>query len=354
MTKLWRVDGPTLTKLPSEVLDKESSLEDWLEADVSILDPNLIVIGRQLDIPAIGRLDLLAMDSEGVVSVVELKRHRTPRDIVAQVLDYASWITRQDTPAVYEMAERYWQRKGRSFAAAFSERFGGPPPEPLNTTHNMVIVASALDPASQRIVEYLSQVHNVGINTAFFTIFADGDRRYLAADWLMDQEEVVERIVSRIRAPWSGLWYVNAGESEHRSWEDMRGLGFISAGYGRIYSQPLNRLSVDDTIYVYQKGRGYVGVGIVTGEPMMARDAIFDGLPLLDHRLVQPGLGHDRNDPELAEYIVPVKWLRTVPVNEAKTFDGAFANQHIVCRLRDRPTIEFLEKAFGTAPTDAA
>ena len=330
------------------MLDSENSLEDWLEADISILDPDLILIGRQVDIPSIGRLDLLAMNSDGAISVVELKRHKTPRDIVAQVLDYASWVRRLDTPTVYEIAERYWQRKGKSFSTAFSERFGTAPPEPLNTSHNMVIVASALDPASQRIVEYLSQVHNVGINTAFFTIVADGDRRYLSADWLMDQEEVVERTVSRTRAPWSGLWYVNAGESENRSWEDMRRLGFIAAGHGRIYSQPLFRLSVDDTIYVYQSGRGYVGVGVVSGEPVMARDAVIGGTPLLDQKLLQPGLGHHRDDPDLAEYVVPVAWTRAVPIGEAKTFQGIFANPNIVCRLRDRPTIEFLEKAFAS------
>lgn len=211
----------------------------------------------------------------------------------------------------------------------------------------MVIVASALDPASQRIVEYLSQVHSVGINTAFFTIFADGERRYLSADWLMDQEEVVERTASRTRAPWSGLWYVNAGDSETRSWDDMRRYGYIAAGGGRVWSQPLNRLSLDDKIFVYQKGRGYVGAGVVTGPPVMARDAVFSGKPLLEQPLAQPTLGHHKDDAELAEYVVPIAWTKTFPLNEAKTYEGIFANQHIVCRLSDQATIDFLQKEFA-------
>lgn len=308
---------------------------------------NLLVIGRQVETAFGGRIDLLAIDAEGAISVIEMKRHRTPRDIVAQVLDYASWIARLDTPSIFAIADRYWQRKGSSFAAAFDDRFGSRPPEPLNSTHNMVIVASALDPASQRIVEYLSQVHSVGINTAFFTVFADGDRRYLSADWLMDQEEVVERTTSRTRAPWSGLWYVNAGDGESRSWEDMRRYGFIAAGGGRQWSQPLSRLSTDDQIYVYQKGHGYVGAGLVSGTPVMARDAVLNGGPLLDQPLAQPALGHDRDDPEIAEYVVPVTWRKTVPLKDAKTFEGIFANQHIVCRLRDQATIAFLEREFA-------
>lgn len=347
MTRLWKVENRSLVRVTTEPLESENQLEDWLETDISLLGPGLLIIGRQVETSFGGRIDLLAIDADGSISVVELKRHRTPRDIVAQVLDYASWIARLDTPAVFAIADRYWQGKGTRFITAFSDRFGNPPPEPLNSSHNMVIVASSLDPASQRIVEYLSQVHSVGINTAFFTVFADGERRYLSADWLMDQEEVVERTTIRTRAPWSGLWYVNAGDSETRSWEDMRRYGFVAAGGGRSWSQPLSRLSLDDQIFVYQKGRGYVGSGLVTGSPVMARDAILDGKQLLEQPLTQPALGHDRDDVEIAEYVVPVIWTKTFPMEDAKTFDGIFANQHIVCRLRDQATIEFLKEMFA-------
>ena len=347
MTKLWKVERGALVRVDAASLDSENELENWLEEDISLLGANLLVIGRQVDTPFGGRIDLLAIDMDGSVSIIELKRHKTSRDIVAQIMDYASWISKVDTPEIFSIADRYWQRKGKGFPTVFHEKFGIQLPEPLNSAHTMVIVASALDPASQRIVEYLSQTHNVGINTAFFTVFADGENRYLSADWLMDQEEVVERTSSRVRAPWSGFWYVNAGDSETRSWEDMRCYGFIAAGGGRQWSQPLSRLSLDDQIFVYQKGHGYVGAGVVTGPAIMARDAVFDGKPLLDLPLTQPELGHDRNDPEVAEYVVPVNWHKAVPIKEAKSFDGAFANQHIVCRLRDQATLAFLEKEFS-------
>jgi RecB family endonuclease NucS len=35
---------------------------------------------------------VLGLDSEGVLHILELKRDRTPRDVVAQALDYASWV----------------------------------------------------------------------------------------------------------------------------------------------------------------------------------------------------------------------------------------------------------------------
>ncbi len=191
MTKLWSIDGNSLTPMAAERLDAEDRLERWLEADISILDPQLLVIGRQVVTAHQGRIDLVAINGEGSVTVIELKRDRTPRDIVAQVLDYASWVSGLDTPAVHAMAENYLRPKGAGFVETFQRKFGSAPPEPLNATHSMVIVASALDPASQRIVEYLARVHDVGINTAFFTVFRDDQGQYLAADWLMDQDEVV-------------------------------------------------------------------------------------------------------------------------------------------------------------------
>ncbi len=52
------------------------------------------------------------------------------------------------------------------------------------------------------------------------------------------------------------------------------------------------------------------------------------------------------------EYLVAVEWEKTFPLSEAKTFTGAFANQNIVCKLRDTATIEFLQEAFQLDAND--
>ena len=348
MTRLWGIAGQRLQPLPVERLNSEDRLEAWLADDIGILSEGLLLIGRQVTTAHGGRIDLLAISEDGALSIVELKRDKTPRDIVAQVLDYASWVRRLDTPEIHEIAEGFWKSKGWTFVDAFREKFDAFPPEPLNASHSMIIVASVLDPASERIVEYLSQDHNIGINTAFFTIFRDDDRQYLSADWLMDQDEVVERTERKVKAPWTGFKYVNAGESEQRAWADMRRYGFIAAGHGPRWSRQLiERLVMDDKIYAYQKGAGYVGLGKIIGEAVMAKDLVIDGIPLLERKLSQPGLQHDRDDPELAEYVVPVQWSKTFDVAKAKTFPGAFASQHVVCKLSDPATLAFLEKEFG-------
>jgi hypothetical protein len=44
--------------------------------------------------------------------------------------------------------------------------------------------------------------------------------------------------------------------------------------------------------------------------------------------------------------VVGVRWLKTFPVEHAKTFHGIFTNPSVVCKLRDTKTIEFLKQQF--------
>ena len=88
---LWRL-GDKPERVTYSTIDAESRLETVLTDDLTIIDPNLLLIGRQVA-TAYGKfIDLLALDSEGNLIVIELKRNRTPREVVAQLLDYGSWV----------------------------------------------------------------------------------------------------------------------------------------------------------------------------------------------------------------------------------------------------------------------
>ena len=80
---------------------------DWLADDISVLDPNLLVIGRQVRTSFGGAVDLLCMDGDGNLVVVELKRGRTPRDVTSQALEYSSWVKDLDFDEVTRIADSY-------------------------------------------------------------------------------------------------------------------------------------------------------------------------------------------------------------------------------------------------------
>jgi len=91
--RLWKIENLSqLKSLRRSKLDLEERLEGLLHGDVSVLSDDLLVIGRQTQTGFGGYIDLLCLDRNGDVVIVELKRDKTPRDITAQVLDYASWV----------------------------------------------------------------------------------------------------------------------------------------------------------------------------------------------------------------------------------------------------------------------
>jgi len=72
----------------------EETLEAWLEqnSESIVEDGALLIIGRQVTTNLGCSIDLLALDREGNTAIVELKRGKTPRETVAQALEYASWV----------------------------------------------------------------------------------------------------------------------------------------------------------------------------------------------------------------------------------------------------------------------
>ena len=345
--KLWQVQGKDLQEIHRERLDDEQRLEDWVVKDPSILGIDVLLIGRQVTAANNARIDLLAIDSDGNLVVLELKRGKTPRDVIAQALDYASWVK----DLTYDQIELITQEfTGKSLSQAFSEHYDFPVPQTVNTTHSMVILASELDDSSERIVQYLAEQYKVPINVLFFTFFEAASGEFVGRAWLKDPEEL-QRTQARNQAPWSGYYFVNVGESEYRNWDDCRKYGFVSAGNGERYGNAMKKLKPDDLIFAYMKGLGYVGFGVVTQPATMARDFVPDGFQkkLLELPLEQPGMSDNEDDPELSEYVVGVKWERTFDRDEAKRFPGVFANQNIVCLLRHEVTVDFLRKEFSVS-----
>ncbi len=332
----------------------------WIEDNPLLLGQPLMIIGRQVPTAYGGFIDLLAVDREGVINVLELKRDKTPRDVVAQVLDYGSWVAGLDRDEIVEVFEAY--KPGVSFDSAFAEVFGDTPDE-INSEQRFVIVAASVDGATERIVRFLSSTYGVPIDVLFINHFVDGGVTYLARAWLAADDTSTATAnwqsgkKKSTREPWNGTdWYVAFGEDPGgRQWQDARHYGFVSAGGGAWYSKTLRSLPIGARVFVHIPKHGYVGIGKVTGEPMQFADAVVSvddtndetrslkGLPLAGHYIHNS----DRDDPDSAEWVVPVAWEVTVPIDEAKWQAGFFANQNSATRLRSSFTIATVSELLG-------
>jgi Endonuclease NucS len=352
---LWRVDDQPV-RLGAAGMPTEARLEELIEADPTILGEPLLIIGRQV-ITSFGKIiDLLAVDSDGVLNILELKRDRTPRDVVAQALDYGLWVRALTHGDVLAVFDGYGKREGVAFEAAFQQRFDRPPPEELNTGHRMTIIAAEVDPATQRIVEYLSSEYHVPINVVFFQYFEDAGHRYLARTWLIDQATTAiakSNDTTKTKELWNGTdWYVSFGEFPgQRSWDDATKYGFVSAGGGDWFARTIQKPPVGSRVFTYIPKVGYVGVGEVIAEATPFNSAIVevDGhTRKLSECPLEGGYEHEGGE----EWILPVRWIRTRRREDAIRQPGMFANQNSAAKLRNRFTLEILAREFDLEDLD--
>lgn len=349
---IWKM-GSTPQKLTTVPLDNENRLEEQVFQDISLLNPDWLLIGRQVRTSFDKKIDLLALDANGSVIIIELKRDKTPRDVVAQAMDYASWVVTLKPEELVDIYQSFLQQYGleaASLDSAFQKKFNIPLADvTLNESHQMVIVATELDASTERIINYLNDHANVPINAVFFSAFADGENQYLSRAWMIDPGETQERAVSQgAKEPWNGEYYVSFGHDQDRHWNDAVQYGFISGGGGSWYSKTLDMLSEGDRVWVNIPKTGYVGVGIVTGEKCRTEQHPFetvDGLKTLP-QLKTAGtydLLSQSNDEE-AEYLVPVKWLHAVEARSAFSETGLFGNQNTVCKPRASKWLHTVER----------
>jgi RecB family endonuclease NucS len=100
-----------LREVPRDKIGLEERLEDWLEQDISIISDDLLVIGRQVRTTFEKYIDLLCIKRNGDVVIVELKKDKAPREVIAQVLEYASWVDDLSYEDISDIADNYLKEK---------------------------------------------------------------------------------------------------------------------------------------------------------------------------------------------------------------------------------------------------
>jgi Endonuclease NucS len=351
---IWQV-GEKPTPLHASKLAAEEQLREMIIQDPRILSNDWMIIGREVPTYASCRLDLLAIQPDGSLVLIELKRHRTPRDVVAQSIDYASWLDDLTADRIVQIYAAY--SGGGNLQGDFQKRFGAPLDEDsLNAAHQIIIVASELDSSTERIVAYLN-ARDIAINVLFFKVFEHAGQKLLSRAWMIDPGETQANAAATTpskgegKEPWNGEFYVSYGAD--RSWEDARKYGFISGGGGTWYSQTLKLLSPGDRVWVRIPQTGYVGVGEVTEVMQSIKDFTVPtpngSRPALDVLENAAAYAKTADDPDQAEYFVRVNWLDTVDAAHAFNEVGLFGLQHTVCQPRAakwRHTVDRLKTVF--------
>ena len=339
--RMWEVtDGNTPTEIGRDEINLEKRLQDWLEEDISMLDPDLLVIGREVPTAYGGKIDLLCLDSSGGLVVVELKKGRTPREVTAQALDYAYWVRDLSYDDIADLFCAYG-KGSQTLSEAFEQKYGDELPATLNESHRSVIVAEEMDGATERIVRYLSDL-DVPINVATVQHFKTKDGcEMLAQVYLIEPEIAADTAQTASRKS----KYVNV--SERQALANERGVGelyrlFKDRASGSLFTRWMGSGKVILVIRVEKGTRTILVMHLGESDQASGLKFRMNATPLMNHlglseEEIREGL------PESAQDMPDSEWRGTLTDNaeDWKGFKGHFRNideiERFMAMLRSQP-----------------
>ena len=144
---MYRVDieNKKLIEIPATTysdlnLKERFDIQEWIAATPKILGETLTMISKELILPSGRRLDLLAVDKEGALVVIELKRDNSGSDVEWQAIKYASYCSNFSPAEIYKHFAEYLGTDGDD-AQIKIEGFINCEPEDLNQKQRIILVA---------------------------------------------------------------------------------------------------------------------------------------------------------------------------------------------------------------------
>ena len=255
--KIWSVDDRGVVPVqPADAVPSELLLERTLVSHPEILIPGLKLVGRQTPTEG-GPLDLLGVDEDGRLVLFELKRGMLSRDVVAQVIDYASYLDSLDDDTLGRHISDNSGKNGIEKIDNFQQWYGEDAEgDGLGSMRplRVYLVGLGVDDRTERMVKFLA--NNGGLDIALLTFhgFRHEGRTLLARQIRVEggspsDEPPKTRRVDR-EANWKGLLdraghygiaelFQEANEIFRKNWEGPQerartyGLGFRLRGVQR-------------------------------------------------------------------------------------------------------------------------
>ncbi len=83
----------TLTDFTSQNILERYDIQEWIEKTPEILGEEFLIIGKELLLASGSRLDLLAIDKKARLTIIELKRDDSGKDVDWQSIRYTSYCS---------------------------------------------------------------------------------------------------------------------------------------------------------------------------------------------------------------------------------------------------------------------
>lgn len=198
---------------------REEDLREWiLESPHSILGEDIMIIGREVQVQDIGDgIDLLAIDRDGNVVVIELKKGSLTGNVDFQSLKYAAYTSYWDWSQLGDQfdkfAESQWGQELYEEEVDFNEKlesFCNDEYE-LNENQRILLVGEGIRERLDLVLRWVSD-REVEISVLEVEMLEDGDQLYLDTEQTIP---VPENTVSGVKPDTSKDPWKDDGESWH-------------------------------------------------------------------------------------------------------------------------------------------
>jgi hypothetical protein len=177
----------------------EKVMEGWLAANPHAVLPDggkMLVINQET--PFDNLTDILAVDEQGNVAVIEVKRGSAPRDVIAQTLEYASDVATWDYQRLNALALAYFTQRDVPFESLLAEHasYFGPAAKEMDETQfnqrqRLIVVSESVEPKIERAARWL-QTFGVSISCIAYTCYReDGGDLFLDFESTVTEPSVV-------------------------------------------------------------------------------------------------------------------------------------------------------------------
>ncbi len=182
-----------LEKAKTDSIDFEKDLENWLENSPNVLldedEGSIIWIGRQVS-ATVGESglypDLIGIDAAGDLVMVELKKGKTPREVIAQILEYSSWGSSLNDEELNMIAQSYNRKNdcdfNRSLFDLYKEAFypdaEEEPTVEFNRNQKLFIVAEEISPVILEVAMHLREKYGIDLSCLEYEVLRSKQGEY--------------------------------------------------------------------------------------------------------------------------------------------------------------------------------
>ena len=286
----------------------EKDLENWMARHQALLFGGEEVLVIAQSVQGRSMADILALDAEGNLVIVEIKRDWSDRKTIGQLLEYAADMSGRRYEYLERRHQAYWDSHHRgkryeSLLSRFQELSDDPnagkdqiPKQPKG--HRVCIVAPGSDDGLRRIIDWLKE-YGVPISFIPFSLYVDADDPDGQILLEIEQLPKVQEPVGGAVDEWQGDWFFNTNERHAPgAYRKMFKQGVIAIYGYETGPDNLEGTEAGQRVFAYVNSRGILACGHVVDGQVVSGDTVF---------------GEER------EYHLSVEWETLVPDDRGVT-----------------------------------